>query len=105
MLEKRKAELRVGKPVIFWDQYRRKCHAIVQAVHGEVSEYEGKISVPCINVLFTSQDLKCTDQYGRQADHASSVQWGGDRYHRVGYYFTFMDEDLPPQEEHVAAQK
>jgi len=105
MLDKRKAELNVGSPVIFWDSHRRKCSAIVQAVHGEVREYDGKLSVPCINVLFTSQDPKCTDQYGRQADHATSVGWGGDQRQRVGVYFTFMDEDLPPQEEHVATQK
>lgn len=106
MLDKRKEQLRVGQPVIFWDSLRRKCHGLIQAVHGQVQEYDGKISVPCINILFTSQDSKCVDQYGRQAEHATSVSWGGgERFVPVGFYFCFPDENIEPQEQNVGMQR
>ncbi len=113
LIDKRKAELVVGAPVIYFDEYRRRCNALVTAIHGDVG-MNGRLGeggktvevlyIPCVNVVIVVPAKDQTDQYGRQIDHPSSVMHASDG--RVGRYFCFPDEeqDCLPLEEKVHAQ-
>jgi len=112
LVDKRKAELIVGALVVYFDRYRRRCNAIVTAVHGKVQMVgraggEQVLDIPCINIVITSQDGDKTDQYGRQVERETSVVHANGQYGRAGYYYCFPDEeqDCLPIEENVATQK
>ena len=75
-------QLKVGDPVIFFDQFGMEHHALLTAIHGERYTYDKgydneptieKIENPSVNLLLISPDPKREDTYGRQIERESSV--------------------------------
>lgn len=71
-----KRELSIGDYVYFITPTRKARHALITAVHGDVSEYdrdgEKRVDYPSVNVVFVVPDVKATDEWGRQIERDSS---------------------------------
>ena len=67
--------VKIGDGVTFYNEFGKPRQALVTAVHGEVV-YSGNgdlIQVPCVNLVFVSDDEARHDNYGRQIERTSSV--------------------------------
>lgn len=60
--------LKVGGRVIYVDPVAVQHEAVVTAVWGDPS-----VSVPCINIVYVSQDKEMQDSYGRQIARQTSL--------------------------------
>lgn len=72
--------LQVGDVVTYRDEYGVDHNALVQIVHGNTAQ-------SCINVVYLSSDETKRDSYGRQIEHATSVQKQSE-FTAHGRYFT-----------------
>ena len=103
----------VRDAVIYFDEYRRECPALLEAVHGEVSggpvpgHEQQEWYVPCVNLMFISPDPDKTDGYGRQKDHRSSCVHASSQNPRVGSYWCFPEEvdKYRPEEDQVQTRR
>lgn len=85
----------VGDAVVYFDEYRRECNALLEAVHGEVSGTdETNWWTPCVNLIYISPETDKTDGYGRQKDHMSSCTHVSQQHPPVGNYWCFPEELL-----------
>lgn len=66
-------DLTIGMAVHFWDDRRVKHSALITAVHGEISDKDGNVWIPCVNLVYVSRDEAKQDPYGRQLERQSSV--------------------------------
>jgi hypothetical protein len=85
---KNSQRLFVGAMVIFHDEGSYPHNALVKCIHGSVDEDY----MPCINLVFVSQDDSRKDQYGRQTEVRTSVVHKSDS-HCSGFYYRFLDEE------------
>ena len=89
--------LKVGDHVIFHDAYRVAHHALVTRVFSNGMPLSAFVqaygSMPCVNVLWTSDDPAKTDPYGQQVERATSVVHGSAQPVRAGMYFLFPGEE------------
>ena len=60
--------LHVGGSVVYVDAVARQHAALVTAVWGDPA-----VSVPCINIVYVSEDDKMQDTYGRQIARQTSL--------------------------------
>lgn len=72
--------LKVGDVVTYRDENGVDHNALVTIVHGNTAQ-------SCINVMYLSDDESKRDSYGRQSEHASSVQRQSE-FTAHGRYFT-----------------
>ena len=88
----------VGDAVIYFDQYRREHHALLEVVHGDVSggPVEGQPNqgwnTPCVNVLYLSHEPEKIDDHGRQKLRESSNCHASSQHPLVGNYWCFPEE-------------
>jgi len=66
--------------VRFWDEHRVEHKALLTAVHGTIMESQGKAWIPCVNVVYVSNDESKQDPYGRQLERHSSVVYIDDMH-------------------------
>jgi hypothetical protein len=64
----------VGDPVWAVDETGAEHVALVTAVHGPWKDVNDQPFVPCINVVYVSDDPARRDPYGQQTDRMSSLQ-------------------------------
>lgn len=70
----------VGDVVVVVDENYRTYAGLVTAVHGEFGKVydtaDGgtRVYVPCLNVIYVSQDSAKRDPYGQQIERMSSLQ-------------------------------
>lgn len=91
MTEQQPPGVHVGSPVIYCDSHGVDHDALVTAVWNPF----------CVNVVFVSTDESKSDQYGRQIERETSIQYMGPTSVH-GVYFRMPGEDRvpyqPPQE-------
>jgi len=63
---------RVRDLVIFHDSKGKSHNALVQCVHGDEVQFNNGF-VPCINVIYISDDESRQDTYGRQFERETSL--------------------------------
>lgn len=61
--------MKIGDGVVYVDEFGQDRAALLTAVHGSESD-----PAATVNVVYVSNDPNRTDGYGRQTEHASSVQ-------------------------------
>lgn len=66
------AELHIGDPVLYVDQYGKSHFALVTAVWGK-EVYQNVDEIPSVNLVFVVPDEGKKDSYGRQIARDSSV--------------------------------
>lgn len=98
-------ELKVGMAVVFIDEDRKENPALITAIHGDVfgrvNEYQdGKLVPtkegaywPCVNLVHTSLNKDCQDQYGRQMERHSSIAHLAQNSAQ-GFCYRFVDEEV-----------
>jgi len=107
-----KRSLEVADVVVFVDELGHPHNALVTAVHGEITQMQVRDgfhhvdivegggpmiwNVPCINLVYLSDNVNKQDPYGRQTEHASSVVYKDDNSAH-GNYFMWLGETPNPK--------
>lgn len=102
------SELRVGLPVIYIGTVRERCHALLTAVHGNITFEEDGETIkyyPAVNLVFVCPDDDRGDQYGRQTVHESSIGHANDQHPAVGNCYYLPDQEVVIDEANVQTQK
>jgi hypothetical protein len=93
---KTKTTPKIGDTVIFHDSKGRAHHALVIAVFGETTLYDGVYDEPCMNLVYVSSDPKRQDSYGRQIERDPSSVVHASHNHAHGNYWRRPDEEPNP---------
>lgn len=104
-MEIKDRKLTVGQSIVFVDSRRNRIPALVQAVHGELREYQDGWYVPCINLIHVSINSDKTDQYGRQVEHATSISHHSSQRPCIGFCWYWPDEEVVISESDIQTQR
>lgn len=62
-----------GEVVVYVDQHAKRHAALITAVHGVATEFNGEINYPSLNLVFVTDEEGKTDPYGQQIERTTSV--------------------------------